>query len=153
MMIAIGISTAGRPDLLGRTLAQLEKQIRPADRTVVCAPSLRDVGDLAGAARGVEVVTSGRGLTRQRNAILDAAEDCDLLAFFDDDFVPAASYLAAAEALFSARPEIVLSTGAVLADGIRGPGITHAEALALLDRHADHVPGGGGVRPVYNGYG
>ena len=154
MKIAVGVSTAGRPDLLHKTLNHLRTQTRPPDRTIVSISSLSDAGDpdvLAGG--GIEVVASGRGLTRQRNAILDVVADCDLVAFFDDDFVPAATYLDAAETLFAMRPEVVMATGAVLADGVCGPGLEFAEAVALLGQTGDRGHPANEPEPIYNGYG
>lgn len=154
MKIAVGIATVGRPGILGETLNHLRRQTRLADRTILSVAAPADAGGPdALAAHGVEIIASPRGLTRQRNAILDAVEDCDLIAFFDDDFVPAESYLAEVESLFRARPEIVLATGSVLADGSRGPGLAFSDALALLENVADADRTSSKPREIYNGYG
>lgn len=154
MKIAVGISTAERPDLLHKTLGHLRTQTRPPDRTIVSIASFPDAGDPDVLARGgIEVVASERGLTRQRNAILDVVGDCDLVAFFDDDFVPAATYLEAAETLFGMRPGVALATGTVLADGVCGPGLEFAEAVALLGQAGDRRRDASEPERVYNGYG
>jgi GT2 family glycosyltransferase len=80
----------------------------------------------------VHVVKGSRGLPAQRNAIIDAALDFDILMFFDDDFVPALSYLAEVENCFAAHASVVVATGRLLADGIIGPGIDIAAARATL---------------------
>ena len=93
-----------------------------------------------------------RGLTAQRNAVLAAAADCDVLVFFDDDFLAAPGYLAAIAQVFAAHPDIVAATGHVVADGIKGPGLTTAAGRALL-RADPGWDGREGLPAVYNAYG
>jgi GT2 family glycosyltransferase len=147
--LAVGIATVGRPVLLNAILQELEAQTRLPDRIVICAPGAGDVGDIT--VGGVEVVIGPRGLTRQRNAIIERLGDCDVLLFFDDDFVPGTGYLAEVERAFAADPEIVMITGNVVADGIIGPGFDVAEARRRLA--GVPAPGADGVEPVENGYG
>lgn len=149
MRLAVGIATIGRPLLLKAVLQELKVQTRPPDRVVVCAPRVEDIGDAA--PDGVDIVIGPRGLTRQRNTIIDRLDDCDVVQFFDDDFVPAPTYLAEVERVFVAEPDVVMITGNVVADGIIGPGFDVAEArtkLASAPRLDDD-----GVVPVENGYG
>jgi GT2 family glycosyltransferase len=80
----------------------------------------------------VHVVEGLCGLTAQRNTILDAAGDFEILMFFDDDFLAAPSYLAELENCFAAHPSVVAATGRVLADGINGPGLDIATARTTL---------------------
>ena len=131
MRLAVGIPTVGRPAMLNLVLDRVERQTRRADRVIVCAPNKSDFG---GAAKrpGVEVRIGSRGLTPQRNAIIDAARDCDILVFFDDDFLPASSYLAAIEQVFAARDDVIMVTGHVISDGIIGPGLDIEEASRIL---------------------
>ncbi len=76
------------------------------------------------------------GLCRQRNAGLDAiAGECDLVVFYDDDYVPSVHALADAAAAFHVHPDLVGLTGNVLADGITTGGIATADALATVDRY------------------
>jgi GT2 family glycosyltransferase len=153
MRIAIGIATRGRPAILAEVLAELRHQRRAPDRVIVCHVGPEDIPDPS-TVPGVEFLTTpAPGLPRQRNAILDAAaRDCDLVLFLDDDFLPAPDYLAVTEAVFAARPDVVVTDGTVVADGAKGPGFTPAEGRAILaaDRH-------GGDRlaaaPHFNGYG
>ena len=42
--IVVGIATAGRPEILSQTLADLRRQSRIPDAVVVCAPSEADFG-------------------------------------------------------------------------------------------------------------
>lgn len=154
MRIAVGVASAGRPEVLKTVLQRLKQQQRPADRTIISVSSQQDFADAEQLRQdGVEIIIGTRWLTRQRNALLDVAGDCDLIAFFDDDFVPCDAYLAEAERLFASRPDVALATGEVLADGIGGPGLAFSTAFSILredylgDRDAP------GLRPAYNGYG
>lgn len=155
MRLVVGIATVRRPEVLCLVLDRLGQQTRRADRVIVCAPTLEDVAGATGRA-GIEIQIGPRGLTRQRNAIIDAAQDADVLVFFDDDFLPAATYLAAVSQAFACREEIVMVTGRVISDGIIGPGLAIEEAHRILESE----PGGDIAEEGYlwldevdNGYG
>jgi GT2 family glycosyltransferase len=153
MRIAVGIATRGRPDILAEVLEELRKQLRPPDRTIVCHTVPGDVAGRAEAMPDVEFLTSTPGLPRQRNRILDAAAgDCDVVLFLDDDFLPAPEYLAVTEAVFRERPEVVVTTGHVLADGAKGPGIGVEEGRAILAAD-DYLGDRMAAEPHFNGYG
>lgn len=149
MRLAVGIATVGRAALLRAILHELEAQTRRPDRIVLCAPTAEDIGDIV--ADGVDVVIGPRGLTLQRNAIVGRVGDCDIVQFFDDDFVPAATYLEQVEHVFAGAPDVVMTTGTVIADGIIGPGFDIAEAR----RRLAHPPLASAslIEPVENGYG
>lgn len=151
MRIAVGIATAGRPELLQVALDELGQQTQRATRVVICAPTTADIPQLPPGQ--ADCIIGPRGLTRQRNAILDRVRDCDVVVFFDDDFLPESSYLEVIDRLFSDHPDIVMATGRVIADGILGPGLGIGEArclLALAEPIGQRTPE---LRPVDNGYG
>jgi GT2 family glycosyltransferase len=151
LRVAIGIATRGRAAVLAETLAEIGRQRRAPDRVIVCHVSPADVAGVV-AAPGVEFLAAPAGLPRQRNAILDAAGDCDVVLFLDDDFLPAPDYLAVTEAVFAARPDAVVTDGTVIADGAKGPGLSVAEGRALLA--ADRLPADAmACAPHFNGYG
>ncbi len=148
MRIAIGIATRGRPAILASVLADLKRQTRAPDRIIVCHVTAEDVTGCTGA----EFITAAAGLPKQRNAIMDAATDCDVVLFLDDDFLCAPDYLRVLEATFAARPDMVVATGTVVADGANGPGYSLAEGAALLA--ADTPPAyPSATTPHFNGYG
>ena len=155
LKIVIGIATAGRRDLLTQTIAHLAGQSTLPDSLFVCPakPDDVDAAALAAFPAPAGAIAGGTGSCAQRNAILDAAEDADVVIFFDDDFLPANDFLAACARLFRDHPEIVVATGRVLADGIHGPGLSLAEGLAVLA--GDQPPAAGDVTlaPVHNAYG
>lgn len=151
LTIGIAIATAGRAQILRETVGLLKRQSRPADRILVCSPRPEDVEGLAETAPDAFHILGPQGLPHQRNCLLDAAGDLDLIVFLDDDFVMAPDYLGRTEAVFSARPEVVMSTGLVVADGVRSAGLSITDA----ERHLDDAPcaGTADVSEVYNGYG
>ncbi len=152
MRLAIGIATRGRAAILGEVLAELARQTRKPDRVLVCHVTEEDVAGLPARFPQVEFQASPAGLPRQRNAILDACGDCDAVLFLDDDFLPAPAYLAVTEAVLAAHPDCVVTTGTVIADGAKGPGLSVAEGRATLA--ADTPPADAlAVAPHFNGYG
>ncbi|WP_237216251.1 glycosyltransferase family 2 protein [Falsiroseomonas oryziterrae] len=152
MRIAIGIATRGRAPILAEVLAELGLQTRQPERILVCHVTPEDVAGIAERFPHVELLTAPAGLPRQRNAILDACGDCDAVLFLDDDFLCAPDYLAVTERVFLTRPDCVVTTGTVLADGAKGPGISVQEGRVVLDE--DRFDGDPlAVRPHFNGYG
>ncbi len=136
MNIIIGIPTVGRASILRQTLAEFQGQTRQPNGIMVCGATQADVMGATTAAQDVTVLMSAPGLPRQRNAILEAAiaGGVDVVVFFDDDFLPHADYLAAIERHMQNCPRSVVATGAVLADGIKGPGLTVAAGRAIIAR-------------------
>ncbi|MEZ5815611.1 MAG: glycosyltransferase family 2 protein [Hyphomicrobiaceae bacterium] len=151
LTIAVGIATASRPAIVSEAVRRLALQTRQPEAIVVCAPTPTDVAGLDDESARVTLLLGPRGAAAQRNAILDHAAPYDIVIFFDDDFVPAADYLAQLEELHITSPDVVMATGTVLKDGIRGPGLTYVDADALL-AHRKHLPGDQ-IVPVTNGYG
>ncbi|MCO6417853.1 glycosyltransferase family 2 protein [Siccirubricoccus sp. KC 17139] len=149
MRVAIGIATRGRPAILAEVLRELRQQTRQPDRIIVCHVAPEDIGERQ---PGVEYLTAPAGLPRQRNAIMAECGDCDAVLFLDDDFLAAPAYLAATEAGFEAWPDVVVTTGTVLADGARGPGLSVAEGRAVLARDA-YAGAWLEAQPHFNGYG
>ena len=141
LRLGLAIATAGRPACLMRLLARIGAQSRAPDGIFVCGPGEADVAGLAEGFPGLRLVTGRRGLPSQRNALLAALEGYDVAVFLDDDFVPARGYLAAVEAAMLADPSVVMTTGHVLADGIRGA----AENCDMLEFYQQ-------CRPVNRGW-
>lgn len=149
--IAVGIATLGRPADLRLTLANVGLQTRRPDRLVVCHVSPEDVAGI-GREAGLEFITAQPGLPRQRNAILRATDDCDAVLFLDDDFLMAPGYVAATVAAFQAYQAVVVTTGDLIADGVKGPGFDEVAARALIDADA-RQPSRSGVLAAPHGYG
>jgi GT2 family glycosyltransferase len=110
--------------------------------------------DVKGVIReGVKCIFAPRGLTRQRNAILQEGSGFDIIVFFDDDFLALPNYLENIERVFFAHPDVAMVTGEVIADGIIGPGLDIEEARRLLGAHGGNGPEEQALVDIYNGYG
>ena len=151
LRIGVGIATAGRPDVARDLLERLQQQTLKPDRIIVSVPTAADLSTDGGIGREVEILVGTRGLTAQRNTILRAASDVDVICFFDDDFIPKDCYLAAIEAAFRRDPKLLGATGTVIADGIIGPGLSPEEAERRIA--ADGDARAGRTTPVYCAYG
>jgi GT2 family glycosyltransferase len=153
MNIAIGIATRGRAAILAEVLAELDRQTRAPDQVLVCHVTEEDVAGLPARFPGVRFLREQPGgLTRQRNRLMDAAPDADIMLFLDDDFLPARGFLAVLEAVMTARPDCAVATGTVIADGAKGPGLTVAQGRAILEADAP-PPDALAAQPHFNGYG
>lgn len=108
------------------TLARPDRLRRALDALAACDPAPLEIlvvdGDEAASARGVvdgfpgvRWVPSPRGLTRQRNRGIDEAGG-DVVAFFDDDAVPAPDVFAWLARAY-ADPDVVGATGRVVEPG------------------------------------
>lgn len=152
MRIAIGIATTGRREILTAAVFDLTRQTRPADEIFICAAKPDDVDRDALAPLGdlVRIDISTPGLPSQRNFILNRAQDCDVLVFLDDDFFMRPDFLANAEKVFASHPDVVIATGTLIADGVRGRGYTPEEGLAMIETDRG---GAAEVNEIYSAYG
>ncbi len=152
LRVAVAVATRGRPEVVERTVRHLvdTQAMRPVDVVVSCCSPL-DAGTCPDVP-GVRVIESAPGLAAQRNAALAAlAPDVDVVVFFDDDFVADPGWLRAAADRFSRDPDVVALTGTVLADEVKGPGLSFDEALAIVrDAPAGDAPA---VESPYSPYG
>src|ERR1700692_3086758 len=130
--LVVGIATHNRPTILAETIAFLAKQTRQPDKIFVAYAEPADVADAPRLFPHVTFVQTELGLTRQRNAILTVARDHDILLFIDDDFYLDPHYLKITERFFVENPGVVASTGTVLADDVKGPGLTVEQAKSIV---------------------
>jgi glycosyltransferase involved in cell wall biosynthesis len=133
MKLVVIIPTYGRKSLLPRTISVLEQQTRPPDEVIVSAPSEDHAAPYDGHKFKVSMVLGRHGLCAQRNQALDQALGCfDIITFFDDDFLPANTYLEQVENCFRANPDWAVLHGDAVYDGATGPGYQFNEGLELL---------------------
>jgi GT2 family glycosyltransferase len=133
MRVAVVIASVGRPAEVGHLLERLALQTLPPSDVIV---SVGGEADLPAVVPGGVVVIQGpKGLPVQRNRGLDALRDadCDVVVFYDDDFVPAFDSLERFGRVFADNPEVVGVTGRVLADGIGTAGVGKEDAVRLVD--------------------
>jgi len=154
LKIAIGIATAGRRAVLNAALDLIARQSRPPDLLVVCPAAADDLdSDTIERLPFPTTVRIGkRGLTAQRNHILTAAGDADVIVFFDDDFFPQLNYLAEVERILLDHADVVALTGRPMQDGANGPGIDADAALGLISTDA-LSPRREVLAPTYGTYG
>lgn len=132
--IAVIVATLGRPEIVTATLNYLLKaqSLKPAAVIVSCA--VREDAGNAVDLPSVTVVTGPPGLATQRNTALAALPTgIDVVVFFDDDFVAHADWLAAAARAFRDELRLVGFTGWVVADGIKGPGLSFDHAVRIAE--------------------
>jgi hypothetical protein len=139
MRIAVILASLGRPKELAHILADLGRQsLKPA----IVVLSLEKIEDApADLADDVEVVLGPRGLCAQRNRALDAvAGRCEIVIFYDDDYVPSRHAVDGVMRTFARNPDVAGATGRVLADGIGLGGIDYDVARRIVDAHDRAAP-------------
>jgi GT2 family glycosyltransferase len=147
--VAVVLASAGRPELLAEAVATCNAQRGVVFTGIVSVPDGRSLPRDADALAGWRVVSGTRGLAAQRNAGMDALDDLDVVAFFDDDAVLAPDYLARAVAFLLRHPDVQGITGRVLLDGATTGEISReAAATALASTRAER-----GWRPTRELYG
>jgi len=152
LRIAVGIATAGRPAVLIQIIGELCDQYRQPDAILICASTAEDVAGIAESYPDVRLIFARRGLSQQRNEILRNLDGFDVAVFIDDDFIPSPLYLASIETVFALQPDVAMTTGLVVADGICGPGLDFSRARDLLRPQSGTCllqP----ISDVYNAYG
>lgn len=133
LRVGVVVATLGRPRECETLMDCLERQSLPASVVVISAEKPADLP--ANRSEHVEVILGPRGLCAQRNRGVQAIKDrCDVIVFFDDDFLPTSTSLEGLAGLFGLHPDVVGATGRVLADGVTRGGIDLAEAQAILSR-------------------
>ncbi len=153
LRLVIAIATRGRPAILADTLASLRLQTLQPDALLVAYPEPKDVVYIAQRFPEVRLLQSKPGLTRQRNTILDALPETDLLVFLDDDFHLHPDYLAVMVRLFQTQPDIVAATGTLLGDGIHGAELKPQDAAARFRTCRPVSDKPSRTSPIFNAYG
>jgi len=152
--LVLAIPTTWRSEIVLKSIRSLVTQERMPDVLIVSvtSPADVDVKDLDHLPFPVQVVTGAKGATCQRNRALQETHSGDVLVFLDDDFLMASDYLRRVERIFANHPDIVMTTGTVLADGIGGSGFDHVEGKRLL-AGLDDCLRVERFTPTYNAYG
>jgi len=146
--VVIGIATIGRAPILAEMLFHLRQQTWQNLRIIICHPTSEDVAGID--LTGIESIEGPRGLTCQRNAILDRCKTEDLIIFFDDDFFAEPTYIDTFVKTFSEDASIAAADGKVLADGAKSPGLIPEDAYKIL---APLTPHPSSIIPAFNTYG
>ncbi|SEG71162.1 Glycosyltransferase, GT2 family [Methylobacterium sp. 190mf] len=138
--VAVVIATYGRPRIAEQTVMRIldNQSHKPALMFLSCV-AVEDAGNVSNRS-DVTVIVGPAGLAAQRNTALNKLSNCvDIVVFFDDDFIPAADWLINARKLFRDNANLVGLTGEVVADGIKGPGLSFQDADRLLTEGETNV--------------
>jgi len=131
---AVIIATKGRPQEVSNLLGALEHQTALADLIIVSACDPTDIAQGRALPANVEVIYGPAGLPAQRNRALALLRGkCDIVVFFDDDFVPSRYWLEQIQLLFATHADVVSVTGKVLVDGVVAGMLDWREGQRLVD--------------------
>jgi cellulose synthase/poly-beta-1,6-N-acetylglucosamine synthase-like glycosyltransferase len=104
---AVVVATKGRPQAVHRLLQLLEQQTLPPSLIVVSATEEADLGSKIDTRMNVEVMLGSPGTSIQRNRALDRLQQrCDVVFFFDDDFVPSRHWIERTVRVFGIDPSV-----------------------------------------------
>jgi hypothetical protein len=145
------IATKGRAKECFTLIDYLARQSLLPEATVFIGVEDSDIAGLAQHPEienigGIVLKSEQAGSSVQRNVGIDhiarvAGGDPDwFISFFDDDFRPNSEWLASASSVLRENPDLAAITGQVLADGVKGPGISEAEAEQHLKGELDPIP-------------
>lgn len=138
--VSVIVASLGRPDGLAQLLDALGQQSRPADEIIVSVTHPRDLPEGLVERPGLKLRVGPKGSCVQRNTgLANCDAGSELVIFCDDDFVPSRFYVERLRDFFAAHSDVVGVTGKLLADGINGPGISFAEARAILVAHDERA--------------
>lgn len=140
--VSVVIASMGRRAVLHETVKSILAQSSNPREIILALPSLEHVDPRTMVLPSVRVILSPPGSCRQRNeGIAAVGQGSDYIAFFDDDVELCADYIKTMCDMLDARPDVVVATGCVLADGAKSGGIDRKSAAAIVSRvPADATP-------------
>jgi GT2 family glycosyltransferase len=154
MKVAIIVVTYGRKELVVQTVARLSRQTRRPDAIVISAPDESHVAPIHLPDIPISYVFGATGSAVQRNlAIENAPADCDIIIFFDDDYLPADDYVERTVEAFERNASWHVLTGHVVRDGINGRGFSIQEGNDMLAGSANVPLEAGDAQDWHGGYG
>jgi GT2 family glycosyltransferase len=134
--VAVIIASTGRPANLATALRHFSNQSQSPAAILLSVASQEDLPPDLDAYPDVAHVIGPKGLPAQRNTGLrNLGADADIVAFFDDDYIPTRCCIEHVAAFFAANPDVAGANGLLLADGINTAGIATEQAEELISRH------------------
>ena len=104
------------------------------DVVVVSASDPSDIKRNNCDALNMKTVFGSPGLTAQRNRALSLVRGkCDIVVFFDDDFIPSRFWIERIQILLATYPEVGCVTGRILVDGVKTGGLEWSYGHAVVD--------------------
>lgn len=132
--VAVVIASLGRPEELGQWRERIASQTMAPHMFIYSVTAEQDLPPESERVPGAVIIVGPKGSTVQRNAGIEAAmSDSDVIAFFDDDYLPSRTAIEGLGWLFGTHPDIISANGKLLADGINSSGIAFTDAMAMLD--------------------
>lgn len=132
---AVIIATKGRPQEVSNLLRTLALQTVPPNMIVVSACDRTDIEQDIVDAKAVHVLFGSPGLAAQRNRALSLVHgNCDIVIFFDDDFIPSRFWIERIQMLIAAHPDVGGVTGRILRDGAMTGGISWPDGQSIVDK-------------------
>jgi GT2 family glycosyltransferase len=129
------IATKNRPQELSNLLDALALQTVPPDMIVVSACDHNDIAQGRAVAKNVEVLFGPPGSSAQRNRALSLVRDkCDVVIFFDDDFIPSRFWIEHVQMFLATQSDAVGLTGQVLADGVKIGGLKWSDGQSIVSK-------------------
>jgi hypothetical protein len=150
------IATKGRPQEVSNLIGALGRQTILPSKIIVSACDQSDTAKIA-AVDNLEVVFGSPGSSVQRNRGLSLVRGkCDVIVFFDDDFIPSRYWIEHVQDIFATHPDVVSATGVVLVDGVISGGINWSDGQSIVekaDRSKNASLGNYGLRRGRSPYG
>jgi Glycosyl transferase family 2 len=155
LRVAVILASTGRPDNLATAIKHFQNQSVKPDSILLSVVTEQDVPQSAATLNGVTWVAGPRGLPAQRNTGLRSVGECvDIIAFFDDDYVPSRFCIERVAKFFAAHPDVVGANGFLVDDGINSPGISVSKAEAMLQDYDERpAPGLSIIKDQFGLYG
>lgn len=136
LRLSVVVASLGRPDTLAELVQDLRNQSQPPEQIILSVTSEADLPPRSGIGEDITVLVGPKGSCTQRNlGIAHLAEDCDIVLFCDDDYVPSRYMAERLRAFFAANPDVTGASGRLLADGIHGPGISASLAGCIVSAY------------------
>lgn len=136
LRLAVVVASLGRPDTLAELVHALRQQSQPPEQIILSVTSEADLPPRSVIGVDITVLIGPRGSCAQRNlGIAHVNEDCDILLFCDDDYVPSRYMAERVRAFFAANADVAGASGRLLADGIHGPGISASLAECIVSAY------------------
>lgn len=153
--VVVILASTGRPESLAKAVECFQGQTLSPSRIILSVVSPSDLPDGVATMAGVEALTGPKGLPTQRNTALRRLDgDADVIAFFDDDYIPSRFCIEQIARFFGAHPDVAGANGHLLGDGINTCGITVEEADLLIARYdVSHAAPLEVLRPLEGLYG
>lgn len=141
LRVAIVIASKGRPHTLSQWRELLEDQTIKPSSVVYSVSHDRDLPEENWLFPSHVIVKGAAGASRQRNRGIEAVlHDCDLLAFFDDDYIPATNCIENIAEFMHRNPDVAGANGLLLRDGINSEAVDFEDAKAILKDYIDGQP-------------